>query len=122
MNCCPTCGQSLPPARLVLDRAHRILADDQREIRISSQGLSLLIALVRGAPRVVPHDQIIQSIWGDDEPEHPTNTVKVLVHRLRPKLARFGLLIRNAHGVGYALEGPAVALGELKALTPRRAA
>ncbi len=123
MTCtCPTCGQPLPPAQLVLDKESRVLASEHHQIRLEGQQLKLLIALVRGAPRVVAHDQIIMTIWDDDEPEHPENTIKVLVHRLRPKLKPFGLAIRNTSGLGYALEGPTITLGELKEFTRRRAA
>ncbi len=123
MTCsCPTCGQRLPDGRLVLDVKQRALVGDGRSARFSPQQMIFLITLVRGVPGVVHTDQIILAIWDGDEPDDVSNAMRVRVSQLRRKLRPFGLLIRNAFGTGYALEGPAVSLGELKEFTRRRAA
>src|SRR5687768_1624647 len=69
---------------------------------------SLLAALALHAGRVVPTEQLIDALWGDDPPTAVRNGLQGLASKLRRTLGSADLVAMR--GDGYALELPAEAV------------
>ena len=65
--------------------------------------LAILAALILRAGQVVVKRRLAQQI-GSWEDEVSIGTVEVYIHRLRKRLAPFGIEIKTIHGLGYLLE------------------
>ncbi len=63
---------------------------------------SLLVVLALHAGRVVPADQLIEALWGQDPPLAVRNGLQGLVSKLRRALGSTGLVVMR--GGGYVLE------------------
>jgi DNA-binding response OmpR family regulator len=65
----------------------------------------LLELLIRRAGRVVPREQLIESVWGFDA-EVRSNTLDAFIRLLRDKVDTVGepKLIHTVRGVGYCLK------------------
>ena len=89
---------------LVLNTATREVTRKERVLQLTRTEYSLLELLVRNAGRIVPREQIIQSVWGYDADIGTTN-LDTFVHLLRTKVDRAGesKLIHTVRGVGYML-------------------
>jgi DNA-binding response OmpR family regulator len=91
-------------ADLTLDTATRQVARSGHGITLTPREYSLLELLLRNAPRVVPREIILNSVWGFDT-EVAENTVEAFVRLLRNKVdqGREPKLIHTVRGVGYCL-------------------
>ncbi len=93
---------------LTLDFAAQEVRVGGEEVQLTPTEYRLLEALVRRAGTVVPHQTILQDVWGPDYVADP-QYLKVFVRRLRNKLGddpqqpRYILSIR---GVGYRFIAP----------------
>ncbi len=78
-----------------------------RPVHITPLEYKLLSQLVRNRGRVVPHETLINRIWGE-EYGATTDHLKVFVSRLRAKieLEDGPRLIETERGVGYRFVGP----------------
>ncbi len=65
---------------------------------------SLLVVLALHVGRVVPGDQLIEALWGQDPPLAVRNGLQGLVSKLRRALGSTGLVVMR--GGGYVLELP----------------
>jgi two-component system KDP operon response regulator KdpE len=88
--------------RVDLDR--RIVTVRGKEVHFTPVEFKLLTALVRNAGRVVPHQELLNQVWGPDP--QPVETLRVFMTHLRHKLERQPgrpkhLLTET--GVGYRL-------------------
>jgi two-component system, OmpR family, response regulator len=74
-------------------------------VELPSSEYILLEALVTNEGRPLSKERIGAQLARDGE--HPTDTaIEVCVHRLRRRLAPFGMTIRTLRGFGYLLERP----------------
>jgi DNA-binding response OmpR family regulator len=101
-------GQALA-ARLsfgdvALDVAARAVAVGERQVALSRRELALLELFLRHPQRVVAKSDIERALYGFDD-EVGANTLEVLVHRLRKRLADGGsrVTIEAMRGIGYLL-------------------
>ncbi len=104
------------------DRGRGTLWRGTRQIVITRKAADLLRCLVNGAGTLVPHHEILASVWPDTHVQ-PEN-VKVLIRELRRALgddARDPRFIRSEPGRGYAFLAP-VSDVPLPITTPQRAA
>lgn len=83
----------------------RAMVDDQ-DLSLSRRELDLLESLMRHAGNVVARERLETLLYGMEEPVG-SNTLEVLVHRLRRKLSQAGAgaEILTLRGVGYMLHG-----------------
>jgi len=83
----------------------RAMVDDQ-DLALSRRELELLESLMRHAGNVVARERLETLLYGMEDPVG-SNTLEVLVHRLRRKLAQAGAgaEILTLRGVGYLLHG-----------------
>lgn len=77
-------------------RGHRVL-------KLSPTGWTILECLMRRAPNVVPRSQLVQAVWGDEQPD--SNSLKVHLFKLRQQVEQAGeaKLLHTIAGVGVAL-------------------
>jgi two-component system KDP operon response regulator KdpE len=71
----------------------------------------LFYHLVRNAGRVLPHEALLERVWGAER-EATTDHLKVMISRLRAKLEAAGgpRYIETVRGTGYRLVRPQEAL------------
>lgn len=101
---CPTCkqlwsGVSCP--RVSLDD-NTFIANGS-VVALTATEAELLYLLVTRAPNVLRLDTIISSLWPRDEPNDPEGEVRVLVHKIRNKIASTHWSIDTVWGRGYRL-------------------
>ena len=77
------------------------------EIRLTPVEYKLLYHLVRNAGRVMPHQALLDRVWGD-EYGATTDYLKVFISRLRAKIERPGgpRFIETERGLGYRFLRP----------------
>jgi predicted ATPase/DNA-binding SARP family transcriptional activator len=73
-------------------------------VRSRRQGL-LLAVLVIKLGRVAAADELVDALWGDELPDHPTAALQSQVFRLRRQLAPAGCAVET-DAVGYRLRCP----------------
>ncbi len=89
---------------LVLDPWKRILRAQGRELHLTARELGIMEALLRSGEGILSRDQLMEQAWGErDEPM--SNTIDVLVSRIRGKLKKSGstTAIDSVRGLGYRL-------------------
>jgi DNA-binding response OmpR family regulator len=97
-------GQQLSAGNLTLDTSTHEVQIAGNSVSLSRREISLLELLLRRAGRVVPKQAIESSLYGMEE-EVASNSVEVLVHRLRKRLANLGARVNvvTLRGIGYVL-------------------
>ena len=75
--------------------------DDGGWAPVSGAGLQALVALLAlRAPRTVSADNLIDELWGDEQPSNPENALQARISQLRRLLGRDAVVRRDA---GYVL-------------------
>jgi two-component system KDP operon response regulator KdpE len=109
-------AELLPPARALPDlvvgdvvinfRDRRVTVDGE-PIKLTPVEYKLLYHLVRNAGRLMPHDALLDRVWGA-EYGHTPDHLKVFISRLRSKLEHPGgpHYIETERGVGYSFIHP----------------
>src|SRR3954470_8102596 len=86
-----------------------VLDDECREVAVAGPKLrSLLAVLALQAGRVVPADQLVDALWGEDPPAAVRNGLQGLASKLRRTLGSTDVVAMR--GGGYALELPVDAI------------
>ena len=89
--------------RVGLLGALEVLDEDGRVVAVAgTKQRSLLAMLALQVGRVVPTDQLVEGLWGEDPPPGVRNGMQALASKLRRSLGSTGLVAM--HGGGYALE------------------
>tara|TARA_S200002703_G_C3793016_1_gene244787 strand:+ start:134 stop:817 length:684 start_codon:yes stop_codon:yes gene_type:complete len=88
---------------LVLDTETRQVTRQGRPVKLDRKGYALLELLMKRCPEVVPHEDLIHTLWGDEPPD--SDALKSHIYRLRQAVdgAFDRALIRTVAGTGYAL-------------------
>lgn len=93
---------------LDIDIAHRKVYCDNHEIRLTAKEYDLLCLLATNKGHVLTHDQIYQSVWGEEVFGNANNAIACHVHNLREKIGRLlpegCFVIRCVREVGYCFE------------------
>jgi DNA-binding response OmpR family regulator len=97
-------GSALVLGNLEFDTGARAVRVGDRNIEFSRREMELLEHLMRRSGRVLPKS-VLASTLSSRGDELSTNTLEVLVHRVRKKLRSSGALakIHTVHGVGYMM-------------------
>jgi predicted ATPase/DNA-binding SARP family transcriptional activator len=86
-----------------------VLDDHERDVVVAGAKLRALLAvLALHAGRVVPTEQLVDALWGEDPPAGVRNGLQGLASKLRRTLGSAELV--TMRGGGYALELPAEAI------------
>ncbi len=101
-------GMVLICGNLAFDTVARETRIGNQPVALSRRELDLLELLLRRAGRVVPREAIEDSVYSIDD-EIASNSLEVLVHRLRKKLQteQATLKIHTLRGIGYLLSDDA---------------
>ena len=86
---------------LTIDYGERRVSLSGRSIPLTNKEYRLLCELSVNAGRVVPHDHLLQALWGPGHPGHP-GPVRTVVKNLRRKLGE------GAHNPTYILNEPRI--------------
>jgi DNA-binding response OmpR family regulator len=100
--------------RFQLDLDARRVVIDGQEVRLGPTEFRLLGYLAANAGRVVPHQELLEQVWGP-ESAHLGRYVRIYVQRLRRKIESDdagGPYIVSAHGVGYGFRAEAGDAGD----------
>jgi DNA-binding response OmpR family regulator len=79
---------------------------DKRSISLTPREMKILVMLAGHAGRILPREELLSAIWGDDDRE--SNIVDVYIRRLRLKIERDPAnpqYIQSARGIGYRFVG-----------------
>ena len=101
---------SLELGDLSIDLIRREVKRGESAINLSQREFDLLVCLVQEAGKVLPRQQILETVWGAPFVGDP-NALNVYMGYLRRKLERSGLpqLLHTTRGVGFMAR-----VGELK--------
>jgi two-component system KDP operon response regulator KdpE len=91
---------------LTIDLVSRAVTLDGRHLTLARQEYRLLHLLASHVGLVIPHNQLIRDIWGDDSPNN-VRYLRTLVRKLRQKIEADPSepkLLLSESGVGYRLE------------------
>jgi two-component system, OmpR family, KDP operon response regulator KdpE len=104
----PSTGPSINVGDLTVNMATRDVTVNGEPITLTSTEYRLLEELARNAGNVLPHQLLLERVWG---PEYNTEAhyLKVFVRRLRRKLgddADQPRYIQTEWGIGYRLAAP----------------
>jgi DNA-binding response OmpR family regulator len=91
-------------ADLEFDLARRQVTRGDQNIRLSPISTKILECLMRAYPASVSREQIIQAVWGDDQPD--SNSLKVHIFNLRKSidLEDHMPLIHTVPGYGFVIK------------------
>jgi len=76
------------------------------EIELTRQEFKVLGYLMIERGRIVPWEELVEKIWGDEPDERTASTLRSCIRRLRQKLnddAQNARYIKNVWGVGYQI-------------------
>jgi len=94
--------------KLKINFATRELTVGDKLVRMTPSEYKLLHYLVKNEGKVVPHQVLLERVWGPEYTEE-TDYIKVYVQRLREKLEEEPgnpRMILSERGVGYKFVGP----------------
>ncbi len=95
----------LKVADLTLDLKQKQVFRQEQRLKLTPTGLKLLEVLMRASPNPVSRKQLINAVWGDDEPD--SNSLKVHIHNLRRQIDGQFLkstpVLKTITGYGFAL-------------------
>jgi len=96
--------RELMSGKLRLDPSRRRVWRGEDELRLTAREFTILELLMRAPGAVVSREDILEHAWGERE-EPMSNTIDVLVGRLRRKIdgAGRGSSIETVRGMGYRL-------------------
>ncbi len=93
----------LTVADLELDLSQRQASRAGTVLKLSPIALKILEVLMRDYPAGVSREKIVQSVWGDEQPD--SNSLKVHIFNLRKQVDQQGMkpLIHTIAGFGFAI-------------------
>ncbi len=89
---------------LILDLSQRTAQLQEQPLKLSPIAFKLLEVLVRASPHTLNRQNIMQSIWGDAQPD--SNSLKVHMHHLRKQLDAIpsNIKLETVLGIGFAIK------------------
>ncbi|MEP4890925.1 MAG: response regulator transcription factor [Aliiglaciecola sp.] len=96
--------KKLSAGDLSLDLAQHKASLKQTTLKLSPIAFKLLEVLVRACPKTVSRQQLIQQVWGDEQPD--SNSLKVHIHHVRKQLdvEQSNVKLETVSGVGFAIK------------------
>ncbi|RTE66160.1 DNA-binding response regulator [Amphritea opalescens] len=89
---------------LTLDLTQHSAQLKQQPLKLSPIAFKLLEVLVRASPQAVSRQQIMQAVWGDEQPD--SNSLKVHIYHLRKQLdiELSNVKLDTVSGIGFAIK------------------
>jgi two-component system response regulator MprA len=100
-------GQTLQFCDLTVDLGSRLAYRGARLLDLTTREFDLLVFFLKNSNQVLPHDQIMARVWGDDF-FGESNVLAVTIANLRRAIEQQGeqRLVQTVRGVGYVLRQP----------------
>ena len=86
---------------LTIDRDRRVVNIGSESVPLTSREFDIVALLAWRDGRVIPKDELVESIWGEVE-DGAIASLEVLMTRIRRKLGSCGDVVRTVRQVGYA--------------------
>ena len=89
---------------LELDLSQRCAFIANHPLKLSPTALKILEVLMRSSPQTISRQDIIEAVWGENQPD--SNSLKVHIHHLRKQLDTYhgGISVETIAGVGFAIK------------------
>ncbi|WP_158769850.1 response regulator transcription factor [Paraglaciecola sp. L1A13] len=89
---------------LELDLSQRCAFIAHQPLKLSPTALKILEVLMRSSPKAISRLDIIEAVWGENQPD--SNSLKVHIHHLRKQLDTYngGINVETIAGVGFAIK------------------
>lgn len=96
--------QKLQVADLLLDLAHKTAYRKNLPLKLSPIGWKIAEVLMRASPNLVSRAELMQAVWGDEQPD--SNSLKVHMFNLRKQINQPELppLLHTITGHGFVLK------------------
>lgn len=102
MACCPTCGQAVPAAKLLVCLQTNTASFGGQTVQLRPREAEIAEIIRSVYPRSLSAEAIAGRLYGASD--RSIGSVYVLTCHLRRKLATIGATITNTHSAGYRLE------------------
>lgn len=95
--------QVLSVADLQLDLTNKRASRGEHQIKLSPTTWKIAEVLVRASPNALSRSDLMQAVWGDEQPD--SNSLKVHIYNLRKQLEQEGKpsLLHTIPGHGFAI-------------------
>lgn len=98
--------RSLPPSPIRFgpiswQPGRRLFVVEDKPLVLPNIAQTILASLIAAAPGIVPRDQLVSAIWGEEEPD--SSPLRSHISDLRSRLSAFGMTIKTLRGAGYRL-------------------
>lgn len=100
---CPTCGHAIETPDLILGPEQGLIIHQGKVVKLTKREWALFEVLYQSRLRVVSKDNIMEHIYGNERDDPDWLVVSAFIFRLRPKLARVGIVIECVRNEGYML-------------------
>ena len=90
-----TCGN------LVFNLSHNSLMREQKNISLTKIEFRILLKLILNKNKMIPIDELVESVWGEDKNQVISNKLSVHIRSLRQKIGKD--MIVNQRDFGYML-------------------
>jgi DNA-binding response OmpR family regulator len=97
-------AKSLTLGDLILNLNTRSAYLNQHPLKLSPIAYKLLEVLVRASPQTATRQNIMQTVWGDEQPD--SNSLKVHIYHLRKQLEAVpsNIKLETVSGIGFAIK------------------
>ena len=88
-----------------MDTVERFLKKNGKRVELTTKEFDTLLCLVENAGRIVTHDELLNSVWGENNLNVEQSNLPVQVSRIRKAMGetRTERYIETVHGMGYRL-------------------
>lgn len=101
---CPSCGQAVEGLTYLADPITLTITRGDVVIRFTKQQFMLAQALIDSYPMMITKERIYDAVFADHSGQGPEiKIVDVLICKIRPHMAKVGLIISTVWGQGYKL-------------------
>jgi DNA-binding winged helix-turn-helix (wHTH) protein len=88
-----------------MDTVERFLKENGKRVELTTREFDTLLCLVENAGRIVTHDELLNSVWGENNLNVEQSNLPVQVSRIRKAMGetRTERYIETVHGMSYRL-------------------
>ncbi|MFA6829693.1 MAG: response regulator transcription factor [Bacilli bacterium] len=93
-------NQSITIGKVTINNSSKVCLVDDKEVSFTNTEFTILYSLMANAGIAVSRDDILKTIWGNDE-SCESRTIDVHIKAIRSKLKEEGNRIISVYGIGY---------------------
>lgn len=104
MNCCPTCGGSMPEIFLKVDLDRNLFLHRGQAFQMTPRMAEILYVLVERFPNPIAKEDLCRKIWGLHNADFDeSQSLRSCISNIRRILAPAGVAIGHFSGSGYCI-------------------